>query len=119
MDIQVTRTEQAKYDFVSGLMGFNSTGIGPAMVDFYENEKVKLGPNPNLAETKALMNQSTAYKFGAFFEYNDHAMMFETVLGILDKQKDDVIEWLDTCNEAGTLGSTPSPEIITVARLLA
>ena len=105
MDIQVTRTEQAKYDFVSGLMGFNSTGIGPAMVDFYETNKSKLGPNPNLVETKALMNQSTAYKFGAFFEYNDHAMMFERVLGILDKQKEETIEWLDTCNEPGALGS--------------
>ena len=105
MDIQVTRTEQAKYDFVSGLMGYNSTGIGPAMVDFYETNKRKLGPNPDLAATKALMNQSTAYKFGAFFEFNDHAMMFETVLGILEKQKDEVIEWLDTHNEPGALGS--------------
>ena len=102
MDIRVTRTEQAKYDFVSGLMNFNSTGIGPGMVQFYEKHKNKLKDPPTLADTKELMEQASAYKFGAFFEYNNHAMMFDTVLDILEKQKDEVIEWLDTQNEMGS-----------------
>jgi ubiquinone/menaquinone biosynthesis C-methylase UbiE len=113
MDFQISRTEQAKYDFVSGLMGYNSTGIGPGMVEYYEKNKTKLGSEtPSLADTKALMEQSTAYKFGAFFEYNNHAMMFQTVLDIMEKQKDEVIAWLDTYNEPGALGSlTLNPDV--------
>ncbi len=113
MDFEITRTEQAKYDFVSGLMGYNSTGIGPGMIKFYEKNKSKLGSDkPPLADIKALMEQSTAYKFGAFFEYNNHAMMFETVLDILEKQQDEVITWLDTYNEPGALGSlTLNPDV--------
>ena len=112
MEFQFSRTKQAKYDFISGLMEYNSTGIGPGMVSYYEDNKKKLGSAPSLSDTKALMEKSTAYRFGAFFEYNNHAMMFQTVLDMLENQKDEVIEWLDTFNEPGALGSlTLNPEI--------
>ena len=34
MQIQKSRSEQAKFDFVSGLMQYNSTGLGKAMTEF-------------------------------------------------------------------------------------
>lgn len=117
MHIRKTRTEQARFDFVSGLMGYNSTGIGPGMVKHYEDHKHRWGGRkPTMAETKALMTESPAYKFGAFFERHNHAMMFETILGIIDKQKDDVIKWLDTHNEPGALGSLKLDPTVAVPR---
>ena len=37
MDIETTRTERARLDFISGLMAFNSTGIGARMIEHYED----------------------------------------------------------------------------------
>ena len=38
LEIHKNRTEQARMDFVSGLMGYNSTGIGAAMATYYQNK---------------------------------------------------------------------------------
>ena len=41
------------------------------------------------------MNDASVYKFGAFFELNNHALMFKTVLEILENRRDEVEAWLD------------------------
>ena len=106
MELQRNRTEQAKYDFVGGLMAFNSTGIGPGMVKHYDANKSKFGEKmPTIADVKAIMDPSTIYKFGAFFEKHNHAMMFQTILDVLENKKDEVTEWLDTVDEPDALGT--------------
>lgn len=117
MQIVKTRSEQARFDFVSGLMGYNSTGIGPAMVRHYEAHKDKFGGRaPSMAETKAVMEAGIPYKFGAFFERYNHALMFQTILDILDKQKDEVIAWLDDINPPGAKGSLTLDPTVEVPR---
>lgn len=117
MHIRKTRTEQARFDFVSGLMSYNSTGIGPGMVKHFEDNKHRLpGKQPSIPEMKAVMEDAIPYKFGAFFEKHNHAMMFNTILDIIDKQKDDVIKWLDTYNQPGALGSLKLDPTVEVPR---
>ena len=41
MQIQKSRSEQAKFDFVSGLMQYNSTGLGKAMTEFFVSNESK------------------------------------------------------------------------------
>jgi hypothetical protein len=106
--MQLTKSidEQAKFDFVSGLMKYNSTGIGKAMTElFLDNE-------PNICMEKSVidsigefMNDTAIYKFGAFFELNNHALMFQAVLDILEKRREDVVAWLESYNQSTALGS--------------
>lgn len=105
MNIQKTRTEQARYDFVSGLMKFNSTGIGAGMTSYFEKNKHLITSPPQMADVKELMENAPIYQFGAFFERSNHQLMFETILDILEARKDDVMEWLNAYNEPGALGS--------------
>ncbi len=105
MHIDIDRTERAKLDFVSGLMAYNSTGIGKAMTDHYSRHAPALGEHPSLEQVADVMNAAPAYRFGAFFERHNHAMMFETSLEILHRRHDDVRKWLDSANEKGALGS--------------
>lgn len=103
--IEVNRTEQAKLDFVAGLMAYNSTGIGPAMVEHYNSNQDKLPAHPQMPDVKAVMEPASPYKFGAFFERHNHAMMFQTILDIVHRQKETADEWLDNFNAPGALGS--------------
>lgn len=106
--MQLTKSidEQAKFDFVAGLMKYNSTGIGKAMTElFLDNE-------PNICMEKSVidsigefMNDTAIYKFGAFFELNNHALMFQAVLDILEKRREDVVAWLESYNQSTALGS--------------
>ena len=105
IDVEKNRTEQARLDFVAGLMGFNSTGIGAAMTTHYENKTKKLDHTPQMPEVKDIMEKAPIYKFGAFFERHNHALMFQTILDILENRKDEVLNWLDSYDKANTLGT--------------
>ena len=50
------------------------------------------------------MNDAPVYKFGAFFELNNHALMFKTVLDILENRRDEVEAWLDDINQKNFIG---------------
>ena len=106
MTINTTRAERARLDFVGGLMAYNSKGIGKSMFDHYEANKSKFGERkPSFDEVKEIMEASNAFKFGAFFERYNHAMLFQTTLDIIARQKGQADAWLDTYNEPGCLGS--------------
>ena len=105
LEIHKNRTEQARMDFVSGLMGYNSTGIGAAMATYYQNKTKKHKHTPEMQEVKEIMEKSPIYKFGAFFERHNHALMFQTTLDILESRKEEVMSWLDSYEENNALGS--------------
>ena len=104
-DIQRSRAEQARLDFVGGLMAFNSTGFGPAMGAWYRDNETRLSDPSDIREVGGLMEQGNAYRFGAFFERHNHAQMFRAILDILERQGEEVRAWLDDCNPPGALGS--------------
>lgn len=104
--VQKTRTEQAKLDFAEALMGYNSTGIGKAMTEHYERHAGGLpSARPSVDEIAPLMEPSAPYRFGAFFEFHNHARLFRHLLAPIERQKDAVRAWLDAVNEPGALGS--------------
>ena len=105
--MQLTKTldEQARFDFVSGLMKYNSTGIGKSMTEYFLDNESKIKPDePVIESIGAFMNDAPIYKFGAFFELNNHALMFETVLDILEKRRDEVTAWLEDYNRGPCKG---------------
>ncbi len=104
MRIQLDRSERAKLDFVSGLMAYNSTGIGKAMSDHYARHTEQLGPHPKLEQVSEVMSAAPPYQFGAFFERHNHAMIFDTTLEILRRREPEVRAWLDSANKPGSLG---------------
>ena len=105
MQIQKSRSEQAKFDFVSGLMQYNSTGLGKAMTEFFVSNESKFSNSKSnnssevISDIGSIMNDASVYKFGAFFELNNHALMFKTVLDILENPRDEVEAWLDDINQ--------------------
>ena len=106
MLIEKTREQQARLDFVGGLMGYNSTGIGKAMSAHYAAKSVSFGERkPEMAEVAQIMEPSAIYKFAAFFERYNHAAMFEASLNILEPQRDAIHFWLDEVNLPDALGS--------------
>ena len=105
LEIERSRAEQARLDFVGGLMAFNSTSFGPAMGTYYRENENSLQDPSDIREVGGLMEQGNAYRFGAFFERHNHAQMFRAILDILERQGDEVRAWLDDCNGAGALGS--------------
>ena len=113
MTITTTRSERAKLDFVGGLMAYNSMGIGKSMFAHYEANKSKHGQGePSFDEVKDFMEDADAYKFGAFFERHNHAMMFQTTLDIVARQKQQADAWLNSYNEPGSVGSlTLDPDL--------
>ena len=114
LDIQRSRAEQARLDFVGGLMAFNSTGFGPAMGAWYRENETRLDDPSDIREVGALMEQGAAYRFGAFFERHNHAQMFRAILDILERRGDEARAWLDDCNRPGALGSLElDPELET------
>ena len=74
MQIQKSRSEQAKFDFVSGLMQYNSTGLGKAMTEFFVSNESKFSNSKSnnssevISDIGSIMNDASVYKFGAFFE---------------------------------------------------
>jgi len=99
--MQVTKSidEKARFDFVSGLMKYNSTGIGKAMTQYFLNNEAKLDTEKSVIDGIGdLMNDTPIYKFGAFFELNNHALMFQSVLDILEKRRSEAVEWLENYN---------------------
>ena len=44
--MQLTKSldEQARFDFVAGLMKYNSTGIGKSMTDYFLDNQSKINP---------------------------------------------------------------------------
>lgn len=113
LDVRRSRTDQARFDFVSGLMMYNSTGIGRAMAETYHDQAARMPTQPpSIADVAAVMEDHPAYKFGAFFERHNHAMMFDTALDILQRDGAKVDAWLDAINLPGSLGSvTLDPEL--------
>ena len=115
--MQLTKTldEQARFDFVSGLMKYNSTGIGKSMTEYFLDNESKIKPDePAIESIGAFMNDAPIYKFGAFFELNNHALMFETVLDILEKRRDEVTAWLEDYNRGPCKGQlTLNDEVLT------
>ena len=118
MQIQKSRSEQAKFDFVSGLMQYNSTGLGKAMTEFFVSNESKFSNSETnnsseiISDIGSIMNDASVYKFGAFFELNNHALMFKTVLDILENRRDEVEAWLDDINQKNFIGKLDlNPEI--------
>jgi len=106
MIISKTRTEQAQLDFVGGLMEYNSLGLGKAMTDYYKARQERLsGDDDAVSDVARLMDDAPVYRFSAFFELNNHALMFRTVLDILEKRRDDVHGWLNDYNRKDAVGS--------------
>lgn len=106
MNIEKTRSQQARLDFIGGLMGYNSTGIGQAMIDHYKAHEDRFDKRPpEMSEVADLMERSSVYQFGAFFERYNHAAMFETSLSILEPQREEIHAWLDDINRPDALGS--------------
>lgn len=106
MIIERTREEQARYDFVGGLMAYNSTGIGRAMSRLYEKKKEVFNDHrPTMSDVKAMIEETSVYKFGAFFEHFNHEQMFKTTLEIIGKRGDQAKNWLDEEPLANALGS--------------
>ena len=114
LEIQRNRGEQARLDFVGGLMAFNSTGFGPAMGRYYRDNEAGVEDPTDIRALGEMMERGPAYRFGAFFERHNHAQMFRAILDILERQGDDVRAWLDDFNGAGALGSLElDPELVT------
>lgn len=102
---QTTRTEQARLDFVAGLMRFNSTGYGRAMAEYYAASASRWADDkPTIEDVATVMEPSVPYRLGAFFERHNHALMFRTTLDILQRQRDSVRGQLDAPNRPGALG---------------
>lgn len=103
--VEKTRTEQAKLDFVAGLMRFNSTGLGKAMGrHFAKHGEAPAGVRPSIEAVADVMENSLPYRFAAFFERHNHWRMFRTTLDILGERREQVREWLDASNAPGSLG---------------
>ena len=114
IDIQLSRADQARLDFVGGLMAFNSTGFGPAMGRYYRENEAGIDDLADIRALGELMERAPAYRFGAVFERHNHAQMFRAILDILKRQADEVRVWLDDCNQSGALGSLElDPELAT------
>ena len=64
MQIKKTRSEQAKFDFVSGLMQYNSTGLGKAMTEFFVSNENKFSNSESstsaevISDIGIIMNQA-------------------------------------------------------------
>ncbi len=104
--IQTSCTERAKLEFVEALMRYNSTGIGKAMTEHFHTNQSRLpSEKPTIGEIAEIMEPSPSYRFGAFFEFHNHARLFRTLLGTIERQKTAVRDWLDAVNQPGALGS--------------
>ena len=104
--IQTSCTERAKLEFVEALMRYNSTGIGKAMTEHFHASQSRLpSEKPTIGEIAEIMEPSPSYRFGAFFEFHNHARLFRTLLGTIERQKTAVRDWLDAVNQPGALGS--------------
>jgi ubiquinone/menaquinone biosynthesis C-methylase UbiE len=104
--IRTSCTERAKLEFVEALMRYNSTGIGKAMTEHFKAQQTRLpSDKPTVEEIAAVMEPSVPYRFGAFFEFHNHARLFRTLLSAIDRQQDSVRSWLDAINQPGSLGS--------------
>lgn len=104
MNVDISRDERARLDFADALMSFNSTGIGSGMAEYFETRRPAGKDSLQMDEVRQLMEPSSIYKFGAFFERHNHALMFENSLAVLKRQADAVHAWLDSCNSPGSLG---------------
>lgn len=103
---QTSRSEQARLDFVAGLMRFNSTGYGRAMTDHYARHEARWSTSkPSIDEIASVMEPSVPYRLGSFFERHNHSLMFRTTLDILERQREQVRAQLDAPNRPGALGS--------------
>lgn len=103
--IETTRTDRARLDFIEALMGYNSTGIGTAMTAHYDAGKESLSSaHPTVDEIAPIMEQSVPYRFGAFFEFHNHARHFRTMQRVIGRQPDAIRGWLDRVNMPGALG---------------
>lgn len=103
--VQKTRTEQAKLDFVAGLMRFNSTGLGKAMSGYFEKHSVSSRVvRQSIASVADVMESSIPYQFASFFERHNHWRMFNTTLEILEARRTSVREWLDSGNAPESAG---------------
>lgn len=111
--VKKTRTEQAKLDFVAGLMRFNSTGLGNAMARHFDAYGKTPGDGtPTVASVAQVMEPSIPYRFAAFFERNNHWRMFRTTLDILEERRQQVREWLDSSNTPESVGQLElNPEV--------
>lgn len=104
MEVAMERAERARLDFADALMAFNSTGIGSGMVDYFESRRPTETRPLDMADVRAIMEPSAVYKFAAFFERHNHALLFRNALDVLERQADEVHAWLDSCNQPGALG---------------
>ena len=104
--VERTRTEQARLDFVAGMMRYNSVSVGPAMAAHYAaHAPGDAASPPGVKDIAAFMEPSMPYRLGAFLERYNHASMFKTCLDILEPRRAEVRGWLDRVNEPGSLGS--------------
>lgn len=104
--VDFTRTEQARLDFVAGMMSYNSVSVGPAMVAHYAAGATgNADPPRDMDGIAAIMEPSIPYRLGAFLERYNHASMFKVSLDILESRRSEVRQWLDRANEPGSLGT--------------
>ena len=106
MNIDLNRTEQAKSDFIDALMAYNSVGVSPRVKRAY-GERIKRSAQAvdSIEAVAAVLVDEPAYKFLAFFERHNHAMVFQTTQEVLNARRDEVLAWLDEVNGPGALGS--------------
>ncbi len=106
MQVELSRTEHAKSDFIDALMTYNSVGISPRVKEVYA-ERSQSAPTPvqSIKAVAELLNDEPIYKFLAFFERHNHALVFKTSLDVLNARREEVLAWLDDANGPGTLGS--------------
>ena len=106
MKVSLTREEQAKSDFIDALMAYNSVGISPRVKQrFAARAKRTNDPIDSIEAVAGLLADEPTYKFLAFFERHNHAMVFQTTLDVLNARRDEVLGWLDDSNRPGSLGS--------------
>ncbi len=87
-------------------MGYNSTDIGAAMTALYDAKKDGLpSERPTIDEIAPIIEKSVPYRFGAFFEFHNHARHFRTMQRVLNRQAHAIRQWLDQVNLPGAIGS--------------
>ena len=106
MRIELSRTEQARADFIDALMAYNSAGISPHMKRVYADRAERTQqPIESIKDVGAVLEDTPIYKFAAFFERHNHAMIFQTTLDVLEKRRDEILAWLDDANAPEAVGS--------------
>lgn len=104
--LSCTRRERAEIDFAGELMMYNSLVVGKAMSRDYSRKLGSARPHPpTLEEIASQMESCASYRFGAFFEYHNHARLFRRLVATIGRQSTRIREWLDSVNKPGALGS--------------